>query len=228
MPVPPADPGFLCERRVMVDLPGQVLMHARYRPEMFSTHLFEYTGTGVPDFLSRAVPKRQADYLSGRLLAAEALQKLGIAPAPIGRGAYGEPLWPNGVRGSITHSHGAVAVWLTTQDWHPGLDIEFVPGASALDAIRAVVLTEAEREMKLDNQALTAVFSAKEAFFKGLFPMVGSCFGFAAAEMLDCPTAHSLRLRLTRDLTDDLTAGRHFDISLDWVDDRIMSRFAGK
>lgn len=218
---------FLYGIQVVDERPVQILLSARYATEQFSQDLYDLAGVPMPPELSAAVPKRKSEFLAGRSLANEAMQRLGLAGSVVGRGAHGEPLWPAGITGSITHSGGVVAVWLTSEDWTPGLDIEHMPSFSALEAIRSVVLTAAEKEMELDDRQIVALFSAKEALFKGLFPAVGRRFGFGSAELVSPPGQDGLCLRLTKQLAASLCEGDKFDVGLTWQDMRVISQFAG-
>lgn len=204
-----------------------VFMSGRYAVDAFDQAGFEEHGIACPESLSRAVPKRQAEFLAGRVIAHRALRLLGIEAAEIGRGACGEPLWPEGIRGSITHSKGFAAVWLTTENWYPGIDAEHMPQASAIEAIRSGVLTDSERTRPLSDRDHVAVFSAKEALFKALFPVVGKRFGFGAAESQSSIADNHLRLKLTRDLANGLDAGTAFDVSVCWAGPRVTSRVRG-
>jgi 4'-phosphopantetheinyl transferase EntD len=53
-------------------------------------------------------PRRVAAFRAGRRCAALALADLGLPPAPVLRGPAGDPRWPPGVIGSVSHS-GALA-----------------------------------------------------------------------------------------------------------------------
>ncbi len=55
-----------------------------------------------------AVNKRRAEYLAGRMAAADAIRRLcGFWHTP-GTGDSGAPIWPNGLVGSISHSDNYV------------------------------------------------------------------------------------------------------------------------
>ncbi|WP_374216235.1 4'-phosphopantetheinyl transferase, partial [Frankia sp. R82] len=58
---------------------------------------------GEHEYVARAVPSRRAEFVTGRACARLALARLGVAPRPILRGPRGEPTWPRGIVGSITH-----------------------------------------------------------------------------------------------------------------------------
>ncbi|WP_370966098.1 enterobactin synthase subunit EntD [Enterobacter wuhouensis] len=166
--------------------------------------------------LSSAGRKRKADHLAGRIAAAHAL----LDHAVPGIGPSGEPIWPDGISGSITHS-GTRAMAVVTQ--HPaliGIDCETIlPENEALEIKDGII--DAQEEAVLSRSgyplslALTLVFSAKESLFKALFPKVKSFMGFDSARitMLDKET---LMLALTRPLTgfDEGTA-----FTLHWLHD---------
>ncbi|HHA1914876.1 TPA: enterobactin synthase subunit EntD [Enterobacter asburiae] len=152
--------------------------------------------------LSNAGRKRKAEHLAGRIAAAHALGGINERAVP-GIGPSGEPLWPEGVSGSITHS-GTQAMAVVTCD-HPaliGIDCETIlPEDEAreikdgvIDAQEAILLFRSGYSFSL---ALTLAFSAKESLFKVLFPQVQSWMGFdnARVTQLDDKT---LTLALTR------------------------------
>jgi enterobactin synthetase component D len=66
--------------------------------------------TALPASLARAVPKRKAEFLAGRLGARRALAELGLEAPPLPVGPDRSAVWPAGCVGSITHTHGFVSV----------------------------------------------------------------------------------------------------------------------
>ncbi len=92
-----------------------------------------------------AGPQRRAEFAAGRLCAREALARLGVRAAPILPGPAGEPRWPEGVTGSITHCAGyrACAVARTTDVAAIGIDAE--PDAALPAGLIEKVATGAER-----------------------------------------------------------------------------------
>ncbi|WP_061709490.1 enterobactin synthase subunit EntD [Pseudenterobacter timonensis] len=151
--------------------------------------------------LANAGRKRKTDHLAGRIAAAHALPDHTVP----GIGPGGEPLWPDGISGSITHS-GTQAMAIVTQ--HPaliGIDCETIPPENEAREIKdGIIDTEEETVLSRSGYpfalALTLVFSAKESLFKALFPQVQAFMGFEAARvtMLDEET---LTLALPRPLT---------------------------
>jgi len=62
------------------------------------------------------VGKRINEFTHGRYCARTAMSMLDMSPAPIGKGANREPLWPTGVIGSITHTSTAAAAVVARVD----------------------------------------------------------------------------------------------------------------
>lgn len=149
--------------------------------------------------LANAGRKRKADHLAGRMAAAHALSER-IVP---GIGKSGEPLWPKGISGSITHS-GTQAMAVVARDRQApiGIDCEAIlPESEAREIKDGIIDAQEERVLSRSGYpfalALTLAFSAKESLFKALFPQVQAYMGFDSARvtMLD---AETLTLALTR------------------------------
>ena len=133
----------------------------------------------------RAVERRREQFRVGRAAAHEALRALGVEPVPILRGEKGEPVWPAGVVGSITHTEG-IAIAVVGRDAHYagiGVDLEALdPGLRARTA--RFVCTEEEIEWAAgDTVRLTMLFSAKEAIFKAVYPLTRVYLDFKDADL---------------------------------------------
>ncbi|EPW3923298.1 enterobactin synthase subunit EntD [Enterobacter sichuanensis] len=135
--------------------------------------------------LANAGRKRKAEHLAGRIAAAHALPDHTVP----GIGPSGEPLWPEGISGSITHSGTqAMAVVVRHPDARVGIDCEAIlPDSEAreiqdgiIDAQEAMCLMRSGYPFAL---ALTLAFSAKESLFKALFPQVKTYMGFDCARI---------------------------------------------
>ena len=154
--------------------------------------------------LSHASPKRKADHLAGRIAATHALQNFAINTVP-GIGPNGEPLWPTGIVGSISHS-GTQAFALAVQRDNAlvGVDCEALLDTQEAVEIQDGIIDAQEKSVLIQTGypfalALTLAFSAKESLFKALFPRVNALMGFDCA----CVTAISrstITLSLTRPL----------------------------
>src|SRR5262249_36047486 len=137
----------------------------------------------LPRGIAASVPKRQLAYVAGRLCAEHALRRTGIASA-VGRGGSGEPLWPEGFVGSITHTETQARARAARRDGTTGIlgigiDSQSLADEASVDAILSVCCTRSERVMLLDGRpprerclAATIVFALKEAFYKAVHPSV--------------------------------------------------------
>ena len=92
-----------------------------------------------------ADPRRRAEFTAGRACARTALARLGLPAAPVLAGRAGEPRWPAGVTGSITHCAGyrACAVARTADLAALGIDAE--PNAGLPAGLIESVAGHAER-----------------------------------------------------------------------------------
>jgi 4'-phosphopantetheinyl transferase EntD len=92
-----------------------------------------------------AGPRRRAEFTAGRAMARQALAGLGLPATPIPAGRAGEPRWPAGVTGSITHCAGyrACAVAWTADMAALGIDAE--PDAGLPAGLIESVAGDAER-----------------------------------------------------------------------------------
>ncbi len=135
--------------------------------------------------LRGATEARRREFATARHCARLALARLGIAAAPILRGAKHEPLWPEGVVGSITHCRGyrAAAVALTKDIVTVGIDAE--PAEPLPAGVERRVLRDEERQWLSGAPGGVpwdrVIFSAKEAIYKAWFPLTRRWLGFEDA-----------------------------------------------
>ena len=140
-----------------------------------------------------AGPRRRAEFAAGRWCAREALARLGVPAAPILPGPAGEPRWPEGVTGSITHCAGyrACAVARTTDVAAIGIDAEpdaaLPAGLIEKVAIGPELMWLGRHAGALPGAGPPAVcwdrllFSAKEAACKLWYPLTGQWPGLRGA-----------------------------------------------
>jgi len=150
----------------------------------------------------KAVERRRLYFSLGRAAARDALAELGISGVAIGRGPSGEPLWPTGIVGAISHA-GDLAIAIVGELTHYaglGVDIEQLSRGLSARAAR-LICTPAELDW-VDPEAgttcLTMLFSAKEAVFKALFPIEGVWLGFGDAELTWHPERCAFKARLLK------------------------------
>jgi 4'-phosphopantetheinyl transferase EntD len=152
--------------------------------------------------LGAAVEKRRREFVTGRACAREALRALGAPAGAIGAGARGEPLWPKGVVGSITHCDGfraAAAAWAADV---AALGIDAEPDVPLPDGVFEDIAHGAERAAPERGRLL---FSAKEAVYKAWFPLTGRWLGFEDAEVTFTDAGFRARLRVPGPVVDGVT-----------------------
>ena len=222
---------------------GVRLVSCEFDVASYQPGLFAELGIARPESIARSVPKRQAEFLAGRYAAALALQHLGPVrnqDVQVGIGEKRNPLWPQGVVGSISHV-GSVAVCAVSRAAdkdYLGIDVEVVMSTRVCREVARIVSTRRERELLCaeglsERVALTLIFSAKESLFKALYPSVRDYFGFEVAEVAELRLEQqTLVLRLTerfalkhslpRDYQCQFTLGGH------WIQSLTCGGFAGR
>jgi 4'-phosphopantetheinyl transferase EntD len=152
--------------------------------------------------LARAVHRRRREFTTGRLCARRALAELGSPPVPLPPGPNGEPQWPPGLVGSITHCAGyrAAAAARTGAVRAVGIDAE-THGALPRAVANAISLPEEHawvRELSRTDPGVwwdRLLFSAKESVYKAWFPLTNRWLGFRqAAITVDPAGTFSARL----------------------------------
>lgn len=180
-----------------------------------------FPGAVLHPSLSRAVRKRQAEFLAGRFCARRALAECAPEHADwaVDIGPQREPVWPPGITGTITHTEGfaSAAVARKGEARSIGLDVEHFLDDRQADRLVARIADDIEVSAVARATgwsaavALTAIFSAKETLFKCLYPEAKRYFGFRDAWVeAFLPPGGTFRVRLLAELTAWLPAGRAF------------------
>lgn len=144
---------------------------------------------GVVPVCAQAIRSRQLAHLAGRLCAEAALHALTGRYHSVGRQPDGAPCWPAGVLGSITHdAHGALALLAYRSDYRwLGIDVEPLLDEAGCEAVRHACLTPRERRWlaaaRRPAAEATLRFSAKEAYYKAVHPVLGGPMGFLDVEL---------------------------------------------
>lgn len=144
--------------------------------------------------IGRAVESRQFAYSTGRHLAKRALLELGVEVSSIPTHASRRPLWPDGVVGSITHSRRYAIAVVGVRSGLAGMGVDLEMAGRVTEDIAETVMSRNERDWcqglslrgasgSCPPTAYTANFSAKEAVFKAVNPIVGLMVGFREVEI---------------------------------------------
>lgn len=173
---------------------GQILPAGVFAAEGFGTPPPAEEAGLYPDELEavgKAVDKRRREYAWVRHCARQALGGLGLPPGPILNGPKREPLWPEGVVGSMTHCDGYRAAVVASTDLLLGLGIDAEPHGPLPDGILDSVTLPEERDhlaalavRRPDVHWQRLVFSAKESVYKAWFPQTNAWLGFHDASLL--------------------------------------------
>lgn len=188
-----------------------------YRPELFKAVMGSHAAK-----LRCSSSKRQAEFIAGRYLANSLLNERGVRDGTVGAGCNGEPIWPGGFNGSISHcaDQAICALARKTDIRYLGLDLEPAVSPSVAREIEKLVVSQAEMKLAADNaiapeRLVAMAFSAKESLFKAVSREVVRGFGFDSAQVVHLDEdGSSLTLELNTDICSSLPRGRRFVCSV--------------
>ena len=138
--------------------------------------------------IARSVPKRRNEFVTARHCARLALGQLGLPPTPILKGEKGEPCWPDGIVGSLTHCEGYRGAVVARGEGVRSLGIDAEPHGVLPDGVLDAISLPAERNelsaMPSGLQWDRILFCAKEATYKAWFPVTRRWLGFSDAHIV--------------------------------------------
>ena len=180
-------------------LDESALSHARAHPEELAT------------LSAAAVAKRRREFTLGRIAARQAIEALGRAPTPILVGHNREPLWPEELRGSITHSAGWAAAAVAPAERTANLGLDLEDSGAITPGIEGAVTDAIERGWTGGDPVRVAkLFSAKESVFKAFHRFRRAYFGFDAVRLRW--TGAGFEATLLEAMAPDWPAGARVDI----------------
>lgn len=163
------------------------IYHCQFKKEEYTDELFAKLGVQFPASLVNAVTKRRAEFLAGRYCAAKVLHQMNISNTFIGTGKHRNPLWPENIKGSISHCDNyAIAISTDRRDLTGvGIDIESKITEDTCENIQSQILSYKEIDVISDKAykktlAFAIAFSMKESFFKASYPTIEKYFDFDA------------------------------------------------
>ncbi|RXF01361.1 4'-phosphopantetheinyl transferase superfamily protein [Pseudoalteromonas sp. PS5] len=194
------------------------LYKCQFNSDNFSSMQFDELGIEFPESLHSAVKSRQSEFLAGRFCASQAVKSLNRSCKQIPIGENRQPIWPEGLLGSISHvdTSAICAAAIESEYEYLGIDIEHWMKEDISNEIRDLVISQ-EEELAFkhsnfnDSDLVTLLFSAKESLFKAIYKYVEKYFGFDAAKLVMLDTEkHLLELEIVEDLSDKIRAGSKF------------------
>ena len=156
---------------------------------------------------------RKHEFIAGRWL----FHQVTGSTEPLLRGPGGEPQWPAGICGALTHKQGQVMFSYVPAAGHLGYGIDLELTAKMKIEFREKVCSEQEwQNIRGSADApvalLTAVFSFKECIYKALYPLEQKFFSFLDAEITNVDWAKGqISARLLSDVSAQTPSG--FEVS---------------
>lgn len=140
--------------------------------------------------VARAVERRRAEFTTVRWCAAQALGELGHERPVQVPGPHGEPVWPAGVVGSMTHCQGYRAAAVARRADMDAIGIDAEPNDDLPAGLLDEIASQAERHRCAELTARCPgvafdrlLFCIKECVFKAWFPREGTWLDFSDAEV---------------------------------------------
>jgi 4'-phosphopantetheinyl transferase EntD len=168
-------------RAVLPDLAGLVYAELFHDPPDL---------TPLPEeepLVARSVAKRRNEFVTVRHCARLAMGQLGVPDSPILKGEKGEPQFPNGLVGSLTHCEGYRGAVVGRQSAVRSIGIDAEPHGvlpdGVLDAISLPVERREISDLPTGLHWDRILFCAKEATYKAWFPLTERWLGFEDAHI---------------------------------------------
>jgi 4'-phosphopantetheinyl transferase EntD len=132
--------------------------------------------------VARAVPRRAQEFAAGRLCARRALAEFGIVDFPVRAAGDRQPIWPEFLVGSVTHTQGICAAVLAARTRLAAIGVDTEVAGAVKRELWARICVAAElawlESLEIAAPAAALIFSAKEAFYKCLYSWCGARLNF--------------------------------------------------
>jgi len=163
----------------------------------------------------KSIASRREQFMLGRQAAHEALKILGRDEQPILVGNDREPVWPEGIVGTIAHTIGHAVALVAPSESTDGVGVDVEVRRAAPELFNMVLRPEEvawvdDLAPTRRNDAALGVFSAKECIYKAFFHRVGSYFSFEAARLT--PTDVGFEARLVAPIDPDYPPSRKLSV----------------
>lgn len=166
---------------------------AQFDQQHFNDKLFDITNVYCPIAITHSVDKRKAEYFAGRYLVARQLQQLDFAHHRLEPNIDRSPTLPSGIVGSISHSEDLACIAVlpsrNSNRESIGIDIQHLIANDVCRDIENMVANVDEIELMvkfgmIHSEAVTLLFSAKEAIYKALGRFVTNSLDFGSATLI--------------------------------------------
>lgn len=156
--------------------------------------------------IAKALVVRKREFIAGRSCARRALRRLGVGVSSIPVGSGREPVFPDGIVGSITHTRTHCAVAAASRSRYRSLGLDVEDAVELPLELHALVMGEEERASVARHVPASGgllariLFSAKESFYKAQFGVTGRWVGFEDVLVRVDPAWRTFTIRLLRDV----------------------------
>lgn len=139
--------------------------------------------------VAHAKEKRLAEFCTGRRLAHQALERLGLPPTALPMREDRRPAWPEGVLASISHTKGVAVVVAAHKGDAELLGVDVELDQDLAEHIHRVVLTPEEQafinaaDPSRRGRLALAHFSAKECLYKAQYPVTETFLEFQDVDL---------------------------------------------
>jgi 4'-phosphopantetheinyl transferase EntD len=128
-----------------------------------------------------ASERRRIEFIAGRTVARIALKVFGEPPVAIPRGNHNQPMFPQGLVGSISHTAEFAAACIARRTRIQGVGLDLEPSGSVTQEIFDTLFVP--EELKSTNQEVgddlvTILFACKESIYKAVNPVTGEFLDF--------------------------------------------------
>ncbi len=203
--------------------------YANFDVDFFSRYKIDF-----PVEVNRSTKSRQSEFFAGRYLASTLLGRSGEGHRPVAIGSEGEPCWPCGIVGSISHIPGYAICALASSEYYRyvGVDIEKTISTLVLNDIKSIILSDEEFLLQSESnmsmeEFCTLVFSAKESLFKATFLDVREKNDFDCVKVSRIiPHERKIVLSLEYRLSSIFNRKREFIVYYQRVNDLFVTCFA--
>jgi 4'-phosphopantetheinyl transferase EntD len=172
--------------------------------------------------IARAVPRRRDEFLTGRVLARQALQELGCPPQEILPNATRAPIWPERFIGSISHCTGICIAHVARRDPLLGIGVDVEVKKAVRPEILGLISTAEEYasliRLGAENEIASLIFSAKEAFYKAYFPVTQAPLDFRDVFIEVDWLNKSFEVSLASATAPDIAGRRSLNGCFAWID----------
>jgi 4'-phosphopantetheinyl transferase EntD len=156
--------------------------------------------------IGRAIDKRIDEFSTGRVAARRAMRALGLSAGAVGRSETRAPAWPLHSIGSITHAGDTAMALVARRETVRGIGIDLEESHRVTDELFGKLFTGREQaalrsaggSIEVVHRLGALYFSAKEAVYKAVNPLVGRFIGFQEVEidLTHAPTAEQGGFRM--------------------------------